>query len=72
MQTLGLGIKKTNYRSLYINTEKISLKIKTELKLKSKYIYRGRKMDSVGKGIEAAEIKDKDAAPSKLEKEIGG
>ena len=29
-------------------------------------------MDPVGRGIEAAEIKDKDAAPSKLEKEIGG
>ena len=28
-------------------------------------------MDLVNKGIKAAEIKDKDAASSKLEKEIG-
>ena len=41
-----------------------------ELKLK-KYIYRGRETDSVNKGIKAAEIKDKNAAPNKLEKEIG-
>ena len=35
-------------------------------------MYRGRETDPVGKGIEAAEAKDRDAAPSKLEKEMGG
>ena len=34
-------------------------------------MYRGRKTDLVGRGVEVAEIKDRDAAPSKLEKEIG-
>ena len=35
-------------------------------------MYRGRETDPVGKGIEAAEVKNGNAAPSKLEKEIGG
>ena len=35
-------------------------------------MYKGREMDLVGKGVKAAEIKDKDTAPNKLEKEIGG
>ena len=35
-------------------------------------MYRGRKTDPVGRGVEAAETKDRDAAPSKLEEEIGG
>ena len=52
--------------------EKISLKIKMELKFKFKYMYRGREIDLVGRGVKAAEIKDRDAAPSKLKKEIGG
>ena len=29
-------------------------------------------MDLIGKEIKAAEIKDRDATPNKLEKEIGG
>ena len=36
------------------------------------YIYIGRKTDLVGRGVKAAEIKDRDTTPSKLEKEIGG
>ena len=43
-----------------------------ELKFKQKYIYRGRKTDSVDREVEAAEIKNRDATPSKLKKEIGG
>ena len=43
-----------------------------ELKLKKIYIYRGREMDLVNKEIEAAKIKDRDATPNKLEKEMGG
>ena len=42
------------------------------LKPRQKYIYRGREMDPVDREVEAAEIKDRDATPSKLEKEIGG
>ena len=41
-----------------------------ELKLK-KYIYRGRETDPVGKEMEAVKIKNKNAAPSKLKKEMG-
>ena len=57
-----------------INIEKISLKIevKTELKFKWKYIYRGKKTDLVGREVEVAEIKDRDVAPNKLKKEIAG
>ena len=57
---------------MYINTEKISLKIKTELKFKEKYIYKGREMDLVGRKVEIVEAKNRDAALSKLKKEIGG
>ena len=35
-------------------------------------MHKGREMDLVGKGVEAAEVKDRDTAPSKLEKEMGG
>ena len=35
-------------------------------------MYRGREIDLVGREVEVAEVKDKDAAPSKLKKEIGG
>ena len=31
-------------------------------------MYRGREIDVVGRGVEAAEVKDKNAAPSKLKK----
>ena len=33
-------------------------------------MYRGRETDPVSRGIEAAKVKDKDAAPNKLKKEI--
>ena len=42
------------------------------MKFKFKYIYKGRKTDLVGRGVEVVEIKDKDATPSKLKREIGG
>ena len=35
-------------------------------------MYKGRETDLVSRGEEAAEVKDRDAAPSKLKKEIGG
>ena len=35
-------------------------------------MHKGRETDLVSRGVEAAEVKDRDAAPSKLEKEIGG
>ena len=35
-------------------------------------MYRGRETDLVDRGVKATEVKDKDTAPSKLEKEIGG
>ena len=35
-------------------------------------MYRGRETDLVGRGVEIVEVKDRDTAPSKLEKEIGG
>ena len=57
---------------MYIDIEKISLKTKTELKFKFKYVYRGRETDLVGRGVEVAEIKNRNAAPSKLKKEIEG
>jgi len=41
------------------------------LKPKRKYIYRGRETDLIGRGVEAAKIKDRDAAFSKLEEKIG-
>jgi len=58
---------------LYIDIGETSpkIKIKTGLKPKRKYIYRGRETDPVGRGVEAAKIKDRDAASSKLEKKIG-
>ena len=31
-------------------------------------MYKGRETDLVGRGVEAAEAKDRDAAPSKLER----
>ena len=34
-------------------------------------MYRGREIDLVGRGVEAVEIKDKDAAPSKFKKKGG-
>ena len=55
-----------------INTKKTSLKIKIELKLRWICVYRGIEADLVGRGVEVAEKKDRDAAPSKLKKEIGG
>jgi len=58
---------------LYIDTGETSLKTKTKtgLKLKRKYIYRGRETDPVGRGVEAVKIKDRDAASSKLEEKMG-
>jgi len=35
-------------------------------------VYRGEETDPVGRGVEAAETKDRDTATSKLKKEIGG
>ena len=35
-------------------------------------MYRGRETDLVGRGVEAVEVKDRDAASSKLKKENGG
>ena len=35
-------------------------------------MYKGRETDPVGRGVEVAEVKDRDTTPSKLEKEIGG
>jgi len=49
----------------------LKTKIKMGLKLKRKYIYRGRETDPVGRGVEAAKIKDRDAASSKLKEKIG-
>jgi len=46
------------------------IKIKTGLKPKRKYIYRGRETDPVGRGVEAVKIKDRDAASSKLEEKM--
>ena len=57
---------------MHINTKETSLKIKIELKLRRKCVYRGIEADLVGKRVEVVEIKDRDAAPSKLKKEIGG
>ena len=57
---------------MYINTKETSLKIKIELKLKWKCVYRGIEVDLVGRGVEVAEIKDRDAAPNKLKEEIRG
>ena len=34
-------------------------------------MYKGRETDPVGRGVEVAEVKDRDTTPSKLEKEIG-
>jgi len=58
---------------LRIDTGETSLKIKikTGLKPKRKYIYRGRETDLVGRGVEAAKTKDRDATSSKLEEKIG-
>jgi len=58
---------------LRINTGETSLKtkIKTGLKPKRKYIYRGRETDPVGRGVEAVKTKDRDTASSKLEEKIG-
>jgi len=58
---------------LRIDTGETSLKIKikTGLKPKRKYIYRGRETDPVGRGVEAVKIKDRDTASSKLEEKIG-
>ena len=47
------------------------IKIKTGLKPKQKYIYRGRETDPVGRGVEVAKTKDRNAAFSKLEEKIG-
>jgi len=47
------------------------IKIKTGLKPKRKYIYRGRETDLVGREVEAVKTKDRDAASSKLEEKIG-
>jgi len=49
----------------------LKIKIKTGLKPKRKYIYRGRETDLVDRGVEAVKIKDRDAAYSKLEEKIG-
>ena len=49
----------------------LKTKTKTGLKPKRKYIYRGRETDPVGRGVEAAKTKDRDAAPSKLEEKMG-
>ena len=46
--------------------------MKIELKFKFKYIYKERETDLVSREMEAAEIKNRDTAPSKLKKEIGG
>jgi len=54
-----------------IRETSLKIKIKTGLKPKRKYIYRGRETDLVGRGVKAAKIKDRDAASSKLEKKIG-
>ena len=35
-------------------------------------MHKGRKTDLIGKGVEVVKIKDKDAAPNKLKKEMGG
>ena len=34
-------------------------------------MYKGRETDPVGRGVEVAEVKDRDTTPNKLEKEIG-
>ena len=56
-----------------IDTGETSLKTKTKTgsKPKRKYIYRGRETDPVGRGVEAAKTKDRDAASSKLEEKMG-
>jgi len=58
---------------LRIDTGETSPKIKTKTgsKPKRKYIYRGRETDPVGRRVEVAKIKDRDAASSKLEEKIG-
>jgi len=47
------------------------IKIKTGLKPKRKYIYRGRETDPVGREVEAVKIKDRDTASNKLEEKMG-
>ena len=52
--------------------EKISLKIKTELKFKLIYIYRGRKTDLISRRVKTVKVKDKNTTPNKLKKKIRG
>ena len=52
-----------------IDTEETSLK--TESKPKSERVYRGGETDPVGKEVETAETKNRDATTSKLEEEMG-
>ena len=43
-----------------------------ELKFKFIYIHKGREMDLVSRGVKAVKVKNKNAASSKLEKEMEG